>query len=321
LKEILRISIIILSILAINSCKKDKPSLPTIITTEVTEIFTTSAQSGGVVTNEGGSPVASRGVCWNTSTNPTITNSFTINGDGLGAFISNITKLLPNTTYYVRAYALNSVGTAYGNEQSFTTDINTVTDNDGNVYNTIKLGTQVWMEENLKTTKYNDGTSIPLITNNVQWSNLTTDAFCWYNNDAATYKVSYGALYNWYSVNTGKLCPTGWRVPSDSEWGTMTNYLGGFDVAGGKMKEVGTPHWTSPNTGATNESGFTSLPAGQRTTDGTFSDLGIAAGWWTSTPYNSDKPWYYSNYYSNAMENHGNGTMNNVGLSIRCIKN
>src|SRR5674476_633708 len=113
---------------------------------------------------------------------------------------------------------------------------NTVTDIEGNVYHTVKIGTQTWMVENLKTTKYKDGTAIPLVTDNKVWINLPTPAYCWYDNDATTYKNTYGALYNWYAVNTGKLAPTGWHIPTDAEWTTLQNYVGGELVAGDKMK-------------------------------------------------------------------------------------
>ncbi|MBI5010148.1 MAG: fibrobacter succinogenes major paralogous domain-containing protein, partial [Bacteroidia bacterium] len=137
-----------------------------------------------------------------------------------------------------------------------------VSDIDGNVYQTVTIGTQVWMKENLKTTKLNDGIALPNVIDNAAWAALTTTGYCWYNNDATTYKSTYGALYNWYAVNTGKLCPIGWHVPSDDEWTLLTTFRGGYSVAGGKLKETGTLHWTSPNTGATNETGFTALPGG-----------------------------------------------------------
>jgi uncharacterized protein (TIGR02145 family) len=136
-----------------------------------------------------------------------------------------------------------------------------VTDIDGNVYNTVTIGDQVWMAENLKTTKLNDGTSISNAIDNIAWASLSTPGYCWFINNRATYEI-YGALYNWYAVYTDKLCPTGWHVPSNSEWTTLTDHLGGAEVAGGKLKESGSSHWASPNTGATNVTGFTALPGG-----------------------------------------------------------
>ena len=195
----------------------------------------------------------------------------------------------------------------------------TVTDADGNVYNTVIIGTQTWMVENLKTTKYNDGTTVLLVTDNNQWRNLNTDAYCWYNNDPDTYKDPYGALYNWYAVNTGKLCPSGWHVPTHDEWTALTDYLGGGVVAGGKLKESGILHWDSPNVDATNETGFTGLPGGARQ-DGGFMFLGISGSWWTSTEYNSS--WAFErglNYNSGSVFWVSFNPKTN-GYSVRCLK-
>jgi uncharacterized protein (TIGR02145 family) len=160
----------------------------------------------------------------------------------------------------------------------------TVSDIEGNIYKTIQIGTQNWMAENLRTIKYNDGNSIPNVTDNDIWYGFESAAYCWYNNDGAIHKDIYGALYNYYTVNTSKLCPTGWHVPSDEEWTTLTTYLGGVNVAGGKLKETGTTHWNSPNSGATNESGFTALPGGSRYIGiGLFSDYEVRSSWWSAT--------------------------------------
>jgi uncharacterized protein (TIGR02145 family) len=155
----------------------------------------------------------------------------------------------------------------------------TTTDVDGNVYNTIGIGKQEWMTENLKVTNYNDGSPIPLVADASVWSNETAPAYCWYDNDPA-YKDVYGALYNWYVVQTDKLCPTGWSVPSNDVWETLAIYVGGKDVAGGKLKETGTAHWQSPNLGATNESGFTGLPGGHRYMNGAYYNVGLWGSWW-----------------------------------------
>jgi uncharacterized protein (TIGR02145 family) len=318
MKIICKISILILSLFLFYSCKKDKATIPDIITNAIDSVLDKSVLTGGNITNDNRGAITARGVCWSTDHNPTTSDSTTSDGTGRGSFKSKPANLLPVTTYYLRAYATNSAGTAYGNELSFKTFA--AADKDGNVYNSVTIGSQIWLNENLKTTKFSDGSSIPNVTADITWANLSTSAFCWFNNDAVTYKATYGALYNWYTVNSGKLCPAGWHVPSDGEFSVLTDLLGGLTVAGGKMKEVGTAHWTDPNTGATNESGFTSLAAGQRHTDGSFGDLGFAAIFWTSTPYNDVKPWYYSNWYTNAMAGRGNGTWNNVGLSIRCVK-
>ena len=291
---------------------------PSITTTAISAITENSAESGGNVIDDGGASVTARGVCWNTSQNPTITNDHTTDGSGTGNFTSSITGLIQNTIYYVRAYATNSVGTGYGEQVSFTT-LNAVTDYDGNVYPIVSIGTQIWMAKNLKTTKYNDGTAIPLITDGTEWSNLTTHGYCWYNNDEASYKNTYGALYNWHTVNTGKLCLTGWHVPTDSEWTILETYLGGSSVAGGKMKETGTAHWVSPNTGATNESGFTALPGGARYQGGDFYDLGYDGYWWTSTEASSLDSWNrYVYWTSTSVVDREERKV--IGYSVRCVK-
>ena len=196
---------------------------------------------------------------------------------------------------------------------------NTVTDIDGNVYHTVKIGTQVWMAENLKTTRYNDGTSIPLVTSGSAWASLTTPGYCFYYNDATVNKATYGAMYNWYTVSTGKLCPRGWHVPSDIEWTALTNYLGGENAAGGKLKESGMSHWGTPNDGANNSSGFTALPAGYRQDDGSFYNINDDDMWWSSTVNNPRGAWgrnvnYNYNYVTKDSYN------KNYGFSVRCIK-
>lgn len=297
-------------------------SPPSVSSTAISNITATSATSGGNIANDGGSPVTARGVCWSTSQNPTTENSKTTDGTGIGSFSSSITGLTANTTYYVRAYAVNSQGTAYGNQVSFTTlqsTSQTVTDIEGNVYKTVTIGTQIWMAENLKTTKYNDGTTIPNVTDNTTWAGLTTGAYCWYNNDIG-YKTTYGALYNWFAVNTGKLCPIGWHVPTKNEWSTLIYYFGDIYVAGGAMKETGTVHWIAPNTGATNSSGFSGLPGGERSWyDGTFRNIGSNGDWWNTIELDINQGWegYLYSLGSNAGQS---SAKKQKGLSVRCLK-
>jgi len=189
-----------------------------------------------------------------------------------------------------------------------------VTDIEGNVYKTVIIGTQTWMGENLKTTKLTDGSAIQFVTDNTAWPNLATPAYCWYNNDEAAYKNTYGALYNWHTVNTGKLCPTGWHVPAEEEWKTMIAYLGGA-YAGDKLQEKGTTHWENQNDGATNESGFTALPGGLRVNNGEFAALSLASYWWCST---EDKPEArFVGCYDSGVERGANSKQ--FGLSVRCI--
>lgn len=197
-----------------------------------------------------------------------------------------------------------------------------IKDIDGNVYSTVKIGTQTWMKENLKTTKYNDGTSIPNVTDFNSWINLTTPAYCWFNNSKILYGNTYGGLYNWYSVNTGNLCPTGWHIPSITEINTLVNYLGGSEVAGGKLKESGTSHWPSPNI-ASNESLFTAIPGGYRANSLVFNGfeaINYEGYWWTGSGSISSG---YSQvlvlqHFHEKSWNQGNPI--HYGHSVRCIK-
>jgi uncharacterized protein (TIGR02145 family) len=241
-----------------------------------------------------------------------------ITGNTITTVIANLSGLAKAGTYHYRVKAKNSLGVTYGNDMTF--EIYKIVDIEGNIYSAIQIGTQVWMAENLKTTKFNDNTDIPLVTDNNSWISLTTPGYCWYNNDETSYKNNYGALYNWYCVSYGKLCPVGWHVPTNDEFTILANYLGGVNIAGGKIKESGYVHWSSPNTGATNETDFTALPGGQRTETPTFDGIGSYGVWWSSTPYNSVKPWYRSLGCTNEIFYVGNGSLNIRGFSIRCIK-
>lgn len=289
-------------------------SLPTITTSLATDITAITAICGGNIIKEGTSPVTERGICWSTSEHPDTTANKTIIGKGSGIFTTNIISLTPDTKYFARAYAVNAAGIVYGNEISFSTlqlTAGTVIDIDGNIYHSVIIGTQVWMVENLKTTRFNDGTPIPVVTDG------SASAYSWYNNDIQ-FKDPYGALYNWYAVNTGKLCPPGWHVPSDAEWNTLADNLGGYRFAGAKLKEAGTSHWgllSDPE--ATNESGFTALPGGGNF-NGVFSGIGFHGAWWSSTT-GEYGPSCYTLSHDNVALMFSNSS-NLTGLSVRCIK-
>ena len=306
-------------------------SLPIINTSSSTFVSSSRATIGGDVIDDGGAPVIESGVVYSNSPNPTISNSKVVNGSGNSSFMLNLSGLTPNSKYYVKAYGKNSQGVGYGNEISFTTSILTVntgsvSDLEGNVYKTVQIGTQVWMAENLKTTKYNNGTTITNVTDQVAWQNLTTGAYCWYNN-SITNKPAYGALYNYYVIKNGNVCPTGWHVPSNEEWDILITFLGGGAVAGGKMKEAGTSHWVAPNTGATNSSTFTALPSGARRSYG-FNWLTNSGAWWSSTiePPSQSNPnyippnWYYLLATSTANVGKSYSIIND-GNTIRCVGN
>ena len=196
----------------------------------------------------------------------------------------------------------------------------TVTDIDGNVYQTVTIGSQVWMADNLATTRFNDGTSIPQVKNDTAWGSLLTPAYCWYFNDGVTYKYSYGALYNWYAVNTGKLAPAGWHVPTDDEWTILFTYMGGDSIAGGKMKSMSSL-WHTPNTGATNSSGFSAAPGGYRNSyDGSFYLYTMFGVWWSSTEIYDNASSYHTLGYNSTKVTHGMN-MQSTGYSVRCVKN
>ncbi len=310
-------------------------NLATISTTAVNSVTGSTAVSGGNVSNDGGILVTQRGICYSTSPSATTANTTIMSGSGIGSFTCELNGLSYSTTYYARAYAMNSAGTAYGNEVSFTTANQIVSTPgagvtfDGYTYGSIVLGNgQEWMAENLRTSVYANGDSIPNETNANAWQYTTTGAWVHYNNDSQ-YENPYGKLYNWYTVNDSRnMCPTGWHVPTDAEWSTFINYLdpnadGGNNLnsAGGKMKSAGTQYWPSPNTDATNESGFSGLPGSYRQNYGLFDDL-TSAVWWSSTEYNLDRAWTRSVHYDLGevwrLLNFGYNKA--FGFSVRCLK-
>lgn len=316
-------------IVGIFACKKDTPSSPTLsipilTTTNVSAITTTTARGGGSINSDGGSAITTRGVCWSTAQTPTIADNKTTDGTGIGDFISNITGLSADTPYNVRAYATNSVGTGYGNNISFTTNSiwsGTVTDIDGNEYQTVIIGTQIWMAENLKVIHYRNGDAIPNIADNTTWAGLSNGAYCDPNNDENNV-ATYGRIYNRYTVDDSRgLVPAGWRVPTDDEWLELKDFLGGWNVAGGKLKETGTAYWKDPNTGATNETGFTALPAGYRWFNGTFTEIGTEVYFWGGGINQSGyfNPAYLE--YDDSRFHFGGGDFRSTdGFSVRCIK-
>ncbi len=255
-----------------------------------------------------------------------------------GRYYFHLYGLTPGMTYYGRCYVRVSGNIKYGEVKTFTTlgnvtseihfnpDLNygTLADIDGNIYKTILIGSQLWMAENLKTTKYNDGVDIPQVIQQTEWNNLTVPGFCYYLNDPDTYKNTYGALYNYYTMNTGKLCPDGWHVPSDNEWSVLTSFLGGDSVSGAKLMETDTIHWVYSSSHITNSSGFTALPGGWRFPSGDFSEMGYEGYFWSSTAYYDPIADFYGvwmrNFYSNS-EAIGRGyNHKSIGYSIRCVK-
>jgi len=313
-----------------NSCTKEEEGNLTVITSPVSEITYHSAVSGvewqGIIDN-----LVDGGICYSKKLNPTCNDSVSSFDIDRIETASDLWfgELTPNTTYHIRAYLIkftgSSIMTYYGSEVEFTTlafdkaiqfnpglNYGSISDIEGNSYKTIEIGTQVWMAENVRTTRLNDGTPIPKVTFSDAWSDVSTPGYNWCDKDSDNYSATYGAIYNWYTVNTGKLCPAGWHVPSDDEWETLCAFLGGPDQAAYKLKETGTSHWEAPNEGATNASGFTALPRFQ----------GWFCVWWSTTRINPVDPpvvWVY--YILNDASNLYRGDAHGLyGMNVRCIK-
>jgi uncharacterized protein (TIGR02145 family) len=309
---------------------------PPVITTDSIGFFTEhTAVVWSDISNPGGSPVDYRGVCWNKTGTPVITDSLRIKGAGTGTYFVQLTGLVKGTSYHVRAFAVNTSDTAYGNELVFTADSSriicpsTVTDIDGNIYNVVKVGCQCWMKENLNVTHYADGSSLQLVIDGLEWSALGSGnkAWCYQENNTLN-RTAFGALYTWSAASnlishdgfndlSGKIqgvCPTGWHLPSEPEFEVLINYLGGTAIAGLHLKEQGTSHWHGPNQQSDNWSGFTALGGGQRDHAGNFIDFRYSGLFWTSNSYRSLMLFYQS---TKALFQ---SAVNNAGQSVRCVK-
>ena len=344
----------LIGLIGFSSCVKENPflipeggdhavipatQLPFIKDTYVSIITPGIVFAGFNIIDDGGGTILTHGVCWSTSRHPTAADNYV---EGRGPFSKDgryyIGGLKVSTTYYLRAFASNSLGTAYGEQISFTTPVyfeESAMDIDGNIYKTVQIGTQTWMAENLRTTRYNDGSRIPNVNGSYTWVALNKGAYCWYKNDSATFKYLYGALYNYYAVNAGNLCPTGWHVPTDEEWKKLEMALGmtqaeadisylDFDVygmgfrgtdQGTRLKATtGWSPWEGRGGNGTNTSGFTALPAGDTGNSGTFSGAGVCTSFWC----NGD-PW------ARTLSSDESGVSRAlydlyIGFSVRCLK-
>jgi uncharacterized protein (TIGR02145 family) len=319
------IGVLIISI-AINSCTKLDPINVTKFSKldQATQVSYNTAQLQGKLMDVG-DEVVLYGHCWAVTPNPTISDFKTSSTGNPGKgvdFTSHLSNLLSGNTYYVRAYATTALNTVYSDEINFKTA--ELKDIENNVYKTVTIGAQVWMAENLKTTKYNNGDSIGTThPATLDISAESTPKYHWaYNGDESNVSV-YGRLYTWYAATDSRnICPAGWHVPTDAEWASLITNLGGTDLAGGKMKEGGIQHWDSPNTDATNSSGFTALAAGGRNGYTSFYNIGKQAYFWSSTPdqYSPD------NYaWARDLSNISAGILNQSwfdvrGYSVRCLK-
>ena len=324
--------------------------LPAMLTTAaITSVTETSAVSGGDITSDGSSAVTARGVVWGTEDSPTLeaNDGITEDGSGTGEFTSDITGLVPGMIYYVRAYATNSAGTAYGNQLSFETEVSEVTDIDGNTYQVVEIGGQRWLDGNLKVTRYNNGDAISTGLANLTWQAASQGAYALYPNALVAgissqqdMAEAYGRLYNWHAVTDSRgLCPVGWRVPTDKDWDQLTEYVihnsgSTADDVGYLLKscrQVGStlggncstdihPRWDSDDEfyGA-DVFGFSALPGGMRYSNGEFIGLGGVGIWWSSTALGDENAWHRSLYNSSSIFDKG-ADIRQMGLSVRCIK-
>jgi uncharacterized protein (TIGR02145 family) len=326
-----------------------------VTTAEVTNISSTSATSGGNVTDEGGSGVIARGVVWHTSETMSLESNtgFTENGQGEGSFISEVSGLSAGSTYYLRAYATNSSGTSYGNIVEFETSsqVGSVSDVSGNRYGIVTIGNQVWMAENLRTKRYADGTLIAGGLANESWQGTTQGAYTVYPHSISSLDgeeevlAAYGALYNWYAVQDERgLCPAGWKVPSDEDWTELTEYLtgefglnnepGGSNGLANSLKschqvssplgnECSTndhPRWNSHSVHyGTDNFGFAAVPGSNRDATGSYGLIGSAGLWWTSTG-DGEQNAIYRSITVNAGHLQRAAESRKMGLSVRCIR-
>jgi uncharacterized protein (TIGR02145 family) len=327
-----------------------KSSFPTVITQPVSNIGDTFATFGGSVTSDGNSPITARGVCWSTSPNPTINDFRTTNESGIGSFSSNVSTLTHATTYYMRAYATNDVGTAYGHEERFTTDFancGTVTDVEGNIYKTVVIGNQCWMRENLRTTKYANGTSIAY----GDVTNSDSEPYYYYPGSPDNVPT-YGLLYNWSAAtkNEGSsdtdpsgvqgVCPEGWHLPSLPEWEKLRDYVssqatyyceGYSDYIAKSL--ASTTGWVETddqcavgnNLSANNATGLSILPAGYIGYDNSYIEFGSIAYFWSATEdyhYDAFSPYLLSSDNESLKSARFNINILGwvLGLSVRCVR-
>jgi len=346
-KRKIQIGIVVI-LFSINGCQKPETENILSITTDDIEVFSEGIYTfKGTIVSCGNEEISEHGFCWSESVNPETDGTLIKLGarNLTGSFSITVYDVLPGTTYYVKAFAKTNSATYYGDKKSFTTPATLpllIIDVDHNIYYPVKIGDQTWMSDNLKATRYSDGSTIPRVEERLAWYDfsLYTRAYCWYDNFGAI-GATYGALYTWpaamniYSENDIKpgnvqgVCPDGWHLPSDSEWKQLEMFLGMSQAEadeenwrgvneGGMMKHEGIQYWTSPNTGSTNESGFRALPAGWRDGAGYFRNLGTSARFWSSSN-RADYAWVRQLDYNSSQVFRGTQGLYE-GTSVRCIK-
>ncbi len=320
---------------------------PTVTTNTVIDIITTSATVGGNVINDGGDAVSERGIYYSTTANAETTGTKLQIGSGTGTFSTSLVGLVSGTEYYIKAYAINSIGTSHGDELTFETDFggSQISDIDGNIYNTVKIGDQWWMQENLKVTHYPDGTAIPLVESTLTWDVLDTldKAYCYYDNSTSNRDI-YGALYTWGAAMNDEessnanpsgvqgVCPTGWHLPSDDEWKELEMYLGISSADIDNMGYRGTNEgsklagnsalWNDgvlEDDAAFGTSGFLALPSGYRNPSGNFGEMGSYIFLWSSTSYSGATSWRRGLFYEKSLVDR-EVSYKMDGFPVRCVK-
>lgn len=315
-------------IVLFNGCQKDQLGELNLITKPAHSISQTRALVECDVTNESGKDRINYGICWDLNPNPTV-NSTKIEKlllENKNGFSIQLKHLIPDRTYYARSYASGNNETVYGNEISFTTlqgTIGQITDIDGNVYNTVIIGEQVWMVENLKTTRFRNGDPIPYVSDISQWDTLTSGAYCYYDNDISN-AATYGNLYNWYAAaDTRNIAPAGWHAATDSDWLSLVTFLSnlvGFNRSDRMLIEDGTEYWLNNNypPGELNETGFTALPGGKLGQNG-FENINEDGYWWSTTEYYPSNTYYWRIFIGYwGIERKSDIKTN--GFSVRCVK-
>jgi len=310
-------TIIVLGLLSLNGCNNDTSlKLDPAITWENPEDINVGNPLNAVQLNATSNVAGSftyipeSGTLLNEGNDQILTVDFTPTESASYNKVSKTVNI--NVNYNGKSNAIFNPGLTYGN----------MSDIDGNLYKTITIGDQVWMAENLHTTKYRNGDLIPNIISNSEWIALTSGAYSHYDNETDLDNIATnGSLYNWFAVSDSRnIAPEGWHVATYDEWTQLANYLGGINVAGGGVKESGNRHWNSPNTGGNNRSGFTALPSGRREyTDGSFINTGFNGFWWSNSAYNPDYSWYFQLNYDTENINAAN-FHKQYGFSVRCVR-